>query len=1683
MSDKGSVFQKGGGGTNFEQSIQTVFLTTLIVHGNFPCVPASELVEVACQVTKRGYQTDDLLAIAKSTKGEHRLLVQAKHDISFTAGNKTFKEVMASFWKDYNNSSIFDKTRDKLIIAKNGLTKDERNHVKSLFNWAINHTTEKDFISEVNRIKGKKDRLDAFREVLKEANGDIALNDKELWEFLRCVDVLEYDLLNEGSVDLAYFLNLIKLSKNRNSTITEKEIWNSIFEYATRLNTNGGSATVDSIKDEEFFKHFEITKLYPYFKAVEKLKSDSAEILRPIKTSIGKGENKFHLPRLEVKERILEALCGSQFTIVTGKPGVGKSAIVKEVLQKEFPNASIFVFRADQFNESTLANVFSSQGVNETIQDIFSCISLIPEKIIFIDSLEKLLESDPECAFKQLLALLKEHPEIKIITASRKNAIEILNLKFGLDENNLEVIDIPTFDEEELKLVSEKFPQLNSVLKNDNTKKLLQSPKYLDFTIFVISKTRDDFSNVSLTDFKDKLWDSLVVDSGNTRNGLPIKRENAFLEIAVNRAKEMKLFTRPINADPEAITHLENDEIIFQEPQNRRYSPTHDILEDWALVKYVSRIFEEFEQPKDLFANLGNEPAIRRAFRLWVENHLEDTNNNINGLIRASIKDTTIERYWADEIIIAILKSESSNYFFQSFETDLLENNATLLKRCIHLLRTCCKETDLRHKNNLFLTPIGTGWTSLLHFIEKHILKIENLRLPICMFLSDWQNRLEQINDLPKEDELFAAKKLLLNYLAEIENENEFWQAEFVERIPIKLINILFNLASISKKEIESLLERAFTNNEEKTSWQLDAFYEKIIESCLTGIGNFRLINAMPELIVKTAWRYWKYVPPKSGQESDDRFSFFGNSRLRDEECWGVKDKHSFFPPSIYKTPFYNLLFFHPINGLEFIIDFTNYSVEFYVNADCEYKHKISQVEIELNDGTVNKQWASWELWSAYRMMGVTSHLLESLLVSLEKYLLGIAAFNTEMSKKNLKFMFNLLLKKSNNVAITSVLNSVAIAYPEVVEEEMLPLLGIEIFYDWDLNRALKESSSLAIADNRIPFSQKETAKSNRLPHRRKYPRGLGDFIIHYQFNIRTLNPQIHAIFDKLQIKKTDDIIWKKRLTEIDIRNWTVNPYDEKLGGCTIEPKYDKKITEFMLSGQDSFEAHNKSLAFSNELLKLNESKNFIDFERWTECYNYYSTKINSPLFDTPITLANMGLKEFSTNLSKQQKQWCLKTISQSIIAILQDSFGRNHNLSKEYNLIEKEIALSSFHLLMENAKNEEEKNEIIDLMIYMLFAPFSNYEVDKITQYVRELFFKQFPEEAKRIWLGLIQYSLFRKANSNFYNYHDSEALKKIREKEEVFVYEVITNKSLKLDLSEISLEKCDSNLLARAFVISPYDSTDKDFESFIKHFLPLLMANLELDESPYNHNREGKKIHFDAILDAELYLTELLVKANPIFSKEILDLIITPIFKQELKKNRRGRDILEFVSKIPERAIYKLDELIANSTDEDLKKKLIANFWDLWQHFFTKIKESGKQFFLSTLFLDIDWKETLFHWVALENKKDFYQTMVNDLGRYKPLSILNVFSTVGEKTFLPESISWLVEIFKADLKATECLLTSSGERLIKRLFYNHISKIKNNKTLINDYIWILNKMVDLGSSVAYLFRENVITYKSTSQ
>ncbi len=1676
MSEKGSVFQKGGGGTNFEQSIQTAFITGLVIAGSAPCLPANEIIKVSFQNTSRGYETDDLLVIAKSGLGEHRLLMQIKHDVSFTENSETFKEVLQAFWKDYNNTTILDKTKDKLIIVKGGLTKDERNHFKSIFNWANSHATEADFINEVNRIKGKKERLEIIRNILKEANGNVALTDKEIWEFTKCMDVLEYDLLQSGSVDQAYFLNLIKLSKSRASTLSEKEIWDGLSVIAATFNKDGGNITTETIRQMDIYKNFSAENLIPHFNAIEKLKTDSSAIVNPLKDTIGE----VHLKRSVITDNIVQSIATFPITIVTGKPGVGKSAQVKDLLQNVLATSGVFVFRADQFNQPHIANVFSNQGVDISIRDIFSCISLIPDKIIYLDSFEKLLEADPECAFKQLIGILTEYPDIKLIVSSRKYAIDLIIQKFGLSKEKIGVVEIPLLTDEEIEIVSQKYPRLNSVLDNEKIRPLLQSPKYLDFAVKALHKSGDDYADIELAEFKKRLWNILVVDEANEKNGLPIKRENAFMEIAVKRAKEMKLFTQPVTADAEATALLVKDEMLVQEPLIRRYTPAHDILEDWALIKHISSVYEDAANVDDFFSKVGKEPAIRRAFRLWIEELLAENGAKVVTFVREVLSSESLERYWADEILTAIFRSQVSEAFFIGFQKDLLAENAKLLIRCLHIIKTCCKENN--DKVNLLL-PVGSGWREMLMFIDKHIDQLAANSFNIISYLCDWHLRLMfQFNEIDQY-ELASAKNVVLHYISEIESGLEFWQKREMEGRKKDLIAILFDLASIAKDEIKKLVEQAFAN-EEKKSRQHRSLDKVVIKKCLSGLGNHELIQELPELIVESAWKEWKLRPiaqPPPGSIS----AMIGDNSLNSDRCWGIEDKHEFFPSGVYKTPVYNLLQYHPLKGLEFLVQFINYSVDFYAQAKCQYKHQLEEIEFELPDGTIKKLWGAGELWGAYRGINVTHYLLESLLMSFEKFLLGMAARKTETSRANLKFIYEYIYSNTNNVAPLGVLVSVAMAYPTEVDESILPLLKVRAFYEWDLNRTLQEHSAMAPADQKISFAQEERWKANQLPHRKKFMRGLRDFILDYQFNIRKLNKEIHQVFDQL---KTDihekDIVWKKTITEIDIRNHKLGEYDEKIGGFPIAPEYDKDVQEFMDSGKEVFDSDNKAMNYSSQLQKAFDGKEPISYPDWQACQKEYESNENlNILFDRPVTLAVIGLRDIAGQLSEEEKMWCINKILGTAATIIQDTTSRNFGLNVSYNLMEKEMALSSFHFPLNFLQSDDDRLEVLLIMVHMVIAPFSEHKVGKITKYIRGVFSNHHPKDAKTIWFSLVQYAAYRKANPYFHNGHDNNKLQV--EKEHQYIEEQIKKGSGVLDLSRVTLDSHSGYLLPRALLIIPCDTDDIQLKEFIRHFVSLLVEDLQLEEDySYRIRKEGKQIGFQEVLEIKFYLAELLIVAAPSFSKPILDIILDECDKSiaNARIYRHQDDLFEFVTDVLKFSVAKLDDIVANSPDDTFKDEAIKHFWDVWEHLSGKIKKSGTGYFVQQLLLDTAWKEQATDWQPLHGKKQIYRQMISDFGTSNVQSILNVFSTIGEKIFLPEGLSWLVELIKKEPLQSIALVSIAAERLVKRLFYNHISEIKKNKRLIDDFVWFLDKMVELGSSEAYLFRENVITYKSTS-
>jgi hypothetical protein len=171
-------FSTGGGGVNFETRVQAAFTVLMLTGRLAPCLPPFPITKIKLQGRYADFNTDDFIVFAKQpeTEGAGRLLAQIKHNISITAGDTTFAEVIQSTWNDFKNES-FNPSTDALALITGPLSATDINDVRSILEWARHAENEEEFFTKINTANfssnAKRKKLEVFKTHLKTANGEM----------------------------------------------------------------------------------------------------------------------------------------------------------------------------------------------------------------------------------------------------------------------------------------------------------------------------------------------------------------------------------------------------------------------------------------------------------------------------------------------------------------------------------------------------------------------------------------------------------------------------------------------------------------------------------------------------------------------------------------------------------------------------------------------------------------------------------------------------------------------------------------------------------------------------------------------------------------------------------------------------------------------------------------------------------------------------------------------------------------------------------------------------------------------------------------------------------------------------------------------------------------------------------------------------------------------------------------------------------------------------------------------------------------------------------------------------------------------------------------------------------------------------------------------------------------------
>lgn len=1431
-----------------------------------------------------------------------------------------------------------------------------------------------------------------------------------------------------------------------------------------------------SIKNELISKHFFALE-NSVFNLIEEQNNHTGNILENIKTKIIFNGSDIEIDRTPELEE-LNAI-NSQSTILSGIGGVGKTAVIKKLFELVKNKYPIYVYKASEFELNSIKEFFNGYS----IEDFIEVHAVYKEKVIVIDSAEKLIDLKNTEPFKEFLSIFLKN-NWKVIFTTRDNYLDDLNYELThIYKISPTHISLRVLDSKEIRELSEqsKF----SLPKDDKLFDYIKNPFYLNEYL----RFYNDKLEINYIDFKNELWNRVILKSKPSR-------EICFMKLAFDRANSGQFFITS-NCETHILEELRNDGIIgYESPHG--YFIAHDIHEEWALDKFIEAEFNRKSDDQAFFNNIGSSLAIRRAFRKWISEKLLYTDEQTKTFIEQALQNTEIPSYWKDEILVAVLLSEYSDKFFDIFKKELLSENKQLLVKLSFLLRIACKEVDdffslqgatvlEQFSLEFFLTkPKGQGWKSFIQFIFNNIdeIGIENIYFAIPI-IYDWVRKFKDGNTTR------YCGLLALKYYQWIIQEKPYFSND--ERKNQLLQTIIYSSSEI-KNELEEILKEIIAN---KWKNHNDPYY-KLSKIILTKFETAFVCKILPSYVLQLADLFWTFTP--------DEHDYY-NHHTGVDNYFGLEEEHlDYFPASSLQTPIYLLLQTALKETVDFILAFTNNAIEQFAKSEFA-KHEIEEVDVFIKPNEPIKQYISTRLWCTYRGTQVSPHVLESMHMALEKYFLENGK---DVDSDVLESWLIYLLKNSNSASISGLVASIVMAYPDKTFKVAEILFKTKEFFLYDTHRYVLDQtakSTIQMLNNFAANARRQIYDNERLKacdysHRKM---ALEHVFLHYQMFRSDLvteddanNRQkiLYNILDDYYSALPDNStendgeqMWRLYLARMDRRKMNIETEETESGyNISFNPELDKDLKEYSEEAATRTSAFTKytalslwaKLKFKNEekykqytkyendpILALQEVKEIISKIRSETPTDEKSRSLdegNFYLFNhaIPVEVCSVLIRYHFDQLSNEDVHYCLQLILDAATSTLKPDF--------KYSSIDGiDHALLSLPFLFEKFPDERER--IKNIIIMNLFNEYSvdmygtSFNVFSITA-IQNLW-KSYFDDAQSLLVGYLYlkpkydelYTKIRKENyeKQIYNIKPETVFDRFLNENKEYRQKILKNQVEFKDIGNI--ESIDMSVLNTVFQMMPFSTDNEDHKNLIKD---IIKTYAKKQISNDRDDRFENKYEF--LIKLATFILNAPAKEIPEYLVPLLDSFKGSVAISDL--------FVEFISV----------EDKFNSYD---------NFWLIWNTFKEKIiklcdKGDGYSFIdrvvRSYLFAQNKWIETATEWHTFksENSK-FFKEITEKIGHCPSTlySISKMLDGIGSN-YLDEGMIWISDMLKNNEILWKAKLEVNTiyylENLVKKYIYRNKEKIKKNKGLKEGFLVILDYLIEHTSVVGYLARESIL-------
>ena len=658
---------RGGAGTYIEGQLGAYYLLQMLAGSEARGLPNARIDRIQLQGANEGYAFDDLIVHGVSDKGTAILEIQSKRTIHFSPKESVFKSVCEQIVRSNPTENPTD--RHMLAVATQRTSYSISGPYQDVLEWARRDHSSSQFFARL-ALKGvASEKMRSFAESFRNnlVTQGMADEDEAVWAVLRRFMILEFDFESAAPEAKAHALTLARQVLALADATRAESLWSNLIEIVIETGKAGGSISRQSLIETLTTRGFHLVGEQSFTLARAKLEEMSRHAIMEIGTTVAD----VNLPRLVALADLEKAREKHRFIEITGKPGVGKSSVLKYLAERTGREGHVIVLDPVGTPDGGWSALAQRLDVPGTAQDFLCDLAASGGGVLFIDGLEMFTSDERRRTVNDLLREIASVPGFSVIVSKRQE-VDAEDSRW-VAEDALAALGEPyqvvvgELSQKEVETLSNAAPELRVLLSNDHPAASIARNLYRLSQLLKVRSSADICTEAALADH---WWKS--ADGAKADDIRPAQRLLAELVEAALAGQDLI----EASTDTPARKHLLHSQTLV-EPRRDRLGFHHDVLRDWAVG---ARLNEDFALLDGINLSVPPSPQVARGIEFAGRFALEQNPDGSNWTaLLGALSRLGAHNAWRRQALMAIVRSELSPQLLNLCRSALLADGGELL--------------------------------------------------------------------------------------------------------------------------------------------------------------------------------------------------------------------------------------------------------------------------------------------------------------------------------------------------------------------------------------------------------------------------------------------------------------------------------------------------------------------------------------------------------------------------------------------------------------------------------------------------------------------------------------------------------------------------------------------------------------------------------------------------------------------------------------------------------------------------------------------------------------------------------------------------------------------------------------------------------------------------------------------